>query len=172
MTFTQVLFLIFAAIILGSAFMVVTTKKMIHAAFWLIATLFGVAALYAMLNAGFMAMVQIVVYVGAIAILFIFAVMLTRKDLRDSAAPLNKNWTIAALFGLLSFGGLFTLLNNWTGFSKTAAEFPADADTVVQLGTKLVSLDAYLLPFEVASVLLLAALIGAVYVASSEAKSK
>ncbi len=91
MTTMQVLFLIFAAIILGSAFKVVTTKKMIHAAFWLIVALFGIAALYAMLNAGFMAMVQVVVYVGAIAILFIFAVMLTRKDLRDSAKPLNAS---------------------------------------------------------------------------------
>lgn len=168
MTAMQVLFLIFAAITLGSAFMVVTTKKMIHAAFWLIATLFGVAALYALLNAGFIAMVQIVVYVGAIAILFIFAVMLTRKDLRDSAKPLNANWSSAALLALLSFGGLFTLLRQWTGFSQASApELESGMDTVMQLGTVLVSPDAYLLPFEVASVLLLAALIGAVYVAAS-----
>lgn len=171
MTFTQVLFLIFAVIILGSAFMVVTTKKMIHAAFWLISTLFGVAALYAMLNAGFMAMVQIVVYVGAIAILFIFAIMLTRKDLRDSATPLNKNWSIAALIGLMSFGGLLTLLNNWTGINKQAPELPSGMDTIADLGEALVSPNAYLLPFEVASVLLLAALIGAVYVAN-QAKSE
>ena len=162
----KILFLIFAAIILGSAFMVVTTKKMIHAAFWLIVTLFGVAALYAMLNAGFMAMVQIVVYVGAIAILFIFAIMLTRKELLDSAAPLNKNWGVAALFGLLSFGGLYILLRNWTGFSNEAPELAAGVDTITALGTALVSPNAYLLPFEVASVLLLAALIGAVYVAN------
>ncbi|MBT3316283.1 MAG: NADH-quinone oxidoreductase subunit J [Anaerolineae bacterium] len=171
MQITQILFLIFAAIILGSAFKVVTTKKMIHAAFWLIVTLFGVAALYAMLNAGFMAMVQIVVYVGAIAILFIFAIMLTRKELLDSAAPLNKNWTVAALFALLSFSGLFTLLNNWRGFANTAPELSADMDTITELGTALVTPNAYLLPFEVASVLLLAALIGAVYVAN-EAKSE
>ena len=172
MTAMQVLFLIFAAATLGSAFMVVTTKKMIHAAFWLIATLFGIAALYALLNAGFIAMVQIVVYVGAIAILFIFAVMLTRKDLRDSAKPLNKNWTWAALFAVLSFGGLFSLLRQWTGFSQAGApEMPAGMDMVTELGTALVSPDAYILPFEVASVLLLAALIGAVYVAN-EAKSK
>ena len=166
MTTMKVLFLIFAAITLGSAFMVVTTKKMIHAAFWLIATLFGVAALYAMLNAGFMAMVQIVVYVGAIAILFIFAIMLTRKDLRDSATPLNKNWGVAALFSLLSFGGLFVLLNKWTGYANQAPELSAGVDTITELGTALVSPNAYLLPFEVASVLLLAALIGAVYVAN------
>ncbi len=171
MTAMQVLFLIFAAIILGSAFMVVTTKKMIHAAFWLILTLFGVAALYAVLNAGFMAMVQIVVYVGAIAILFIFAVMLTRKDLRDSAKPLNKNWASAALLSALVFGALVVLLNNWTGFRKMAPALPAELDTITQLGTALVSPNAYLLPFEVASVLLLAALIGAVYVAN-EAKSE
>jgi len=167
MTATKVLFLIFAAITLGSAFMVVTTKKMIHAAFWLIATLFGVAALYALLNAGFIAMVQIVVYVGAIAILFIFAVMLTRKDLRDAAKPLNANWSWAALFSILSFGGLYMILRQWDGFGMTeTAALPA-GDMVAELGKALVSPDAYLLPFEVASVLLLAALIGAVYVAAT-----
>ncbi len=168
MTASKILFLIFAAATLGSAFMVVTTKKMIHAAFWLIATLFGVAALYALLNAGFMAMVQIVVYVGAIAILFIFAVMLTRKDLRDAAKPLNKNWSWAALLAVLSFGGLTMLLRQWAGFSQEGAPALASGmDTVAQLGVALVSPDAYLLPFEVASVLLLAALIGAVYVAAT-----
>ena len=165
---SQVLFLIFAAVTLISAFMVVTTKKMIHAAFWLIATLFGVAALYALLNAGFIAMVQIVVYVGAIAILFIFAVMLTRKDLRDSAKSLNKNWGWAALFSVLTFGGLYLILRQWAGFSQDSApELAAGMDSITQLGTDLVSPNAYLLPFEVASVLLLAALIGAVYVAAS-----
>lgn len=164
---SQVMFILFAALTLVSAFMVVTTKKMIHAAFWLISTLFGVAALYALLNAGFIAMVQIVVYVGAIAILFIFAVMLTRKDLRDSAKPLNKNWGWATLFSLLTFGGFYLILRQWDGFGmKEAAALPS-ADMITELGKALVSPDAYLLPFEVASVLLLAALIGAVYVAAS-----
>jgi NADH:ubiquinone oxidoreductase subunit 6 (subunit J) len=167
MNASQVLFLIFAAVTLISAFMVVTTKKMIHAAFWLIATLFGVAALYALLNAGFIAMVQIVVYVGAIAILFIFAVMLTRKDLRDAAKPLNDNWGWAALFSALVFSGFYMLLRQWDGFGmKEAAALPA-TDMVAQLGEALVTPKMYLLPFEVASVLLLAALIGAVYVAAT-----
>ncbi|MBT7074719.1 MAG: NADH-quinone oxidoreductase subunit J [Anaerolineae bacterium] len=170
MTTMQVLFLIFAAIILGSAFMVVTTKKMIHAAFWLIVVLFAIAALYAMLNAGFMAMVQIVVYVGAIAILFIFAVMLTRKELLDRGPALNANKSIAALLSLLSFGGLYMLLRNWSGFSNMAPALP-EGDMVAKLGEALVTPDAYLLPFEIASVLLLAALIGAVYVAN-EARSE
>jgi len=170
MTTTQILFLIFAAIILGSAYKVVTTKNMIHAAFWLIATLFGVAVLYVMLSAGFLAMVQIVVYIGAIAILFIFAIMLTRKDLRDSA-PLNDRWSWAAVLSLLTFGGFFVLLRNWSGFTKTAtADVPVDM--IERMGTALVSPNAYILPFEVASVLLLAALIGAVYVAADAAKTK
>ena len=170
MTTMQVLFLIFAAIILVSAFKVVTTRKMIHAAFWLIVALFGIAALYTMLNAGFLAMVQIVVYVGAIAILFIFAVMLTRKELLDKGQALNDNWMIAGLISLLSFGGLYLLLNNWSGFMKMAPALP-ETDMLVELGTALVSPNMYLLPFEIASVLLLAALIGAVYVAN-EAKSE
>ena len=170
MTTMQVLFLIFAVIILGSAIKVVTTKKMIHAAFWLILALFGIAALYTMLNAGFLAMVQIVVYVGAIAILFIFAVMLTRKDLLDKGAALNDSKAMAGLISLISFGGLFLLLTNWSGFTKMAPELP-DTDMVTELGTALVTPNAYLLPFEIASVLLLAALIGAVYVAN-EARSE
>ncbi len=170
MTTMQVLFLFFAAIILGSAIKVVTTKKMIHAAFWLVVALFGIAALYAMLNAGFLAMVQIVVYVGAIAILFIFAVMLTRKELLDKGAALNNNKTIAALISLVFFGGLLLLLTNWSGFTKMAPDLP-EGDMVAKLGEALVTPNAYLLPFEVASVLLLAALIGAVYVAN-EARSE
>ncbi len=168
MTGSQIFFLIFAALTLISAFNVVTTKKMIHAAFWLIATLFGVAAIYALLNAGFLAMVQIVVYVGAIAILFIFAVMLTRKELRDTAKPLNQNWGWAAIFSALTFGSLYMLLSQWSGFGQEGAPaLAADADMLTDLGTALVNPNAYLLPFEVASVLLLAALIGAVYVAAT-----
>jgi len=66
---------------------------------------------------------------------------------------------------LLTFGGLAWLLNNWSGFWKTAGVIPAGADTMRDLGVALVSPNAYVLPFEVASVLLLAALIGAVYLA-------
>lgn len=160
----QIFFLLCALLILGSALMVVTTRNMIHAALWLIATLFGVAILYVLLNAGFLAVVQVVVYIGAIAILFIFAIMLTHREMRDQGPQLNKGWWLAALIGLLSFGGLFWLLQNWSGFGKMAGKMPEGLDTLGELGTALVSPNAYVLPFEVASVLLLAALIGAVYV--------
>ncbi|MDP1547783.1 MAG: NADH-quinone oxidoreductase subunit J [Anaerolineales bacterium] len=165
MTGEQIFFLITAGFTLGSGLMVVTTRNLVHAALWLVSTLFGVAVAYALLNANFIAVVQVVVYIGAIAILFIFAVMLTRKDLRDNTPQMNKNWWMGALLAVLTFAGLAFLLQGWSGFSKTAAVFPSEFDAVGQLGEALVSPNAYVLPFEVASVLLLAALVGAVYVA-------
>lgn len=165
MTGAQIIFLVVALYTLISAVMVVTTRNLVHAALWLVSTLFGVAVVYALLNANFIAVVQVVVYIGAIAILFIFAVMLTRKDMRDSGPQLNKNWWAGAMVAVLTFAGLAFLFSGWSGFSKTAAELPAGFDAISLLGEALVSPTAYVLPFEVASVLLLAALVGAVYVA-------
>ena len=165
MTGEQIAFLVVALFTLGSGFMVVTTRNLVHAALWLVSTLFGVAVTYALLNASFLAVVQVVVYIGAIAILFIFAVMLTRKDMRDQGAQQNNNWWFGALLSVLTFGGLFFLLQGWNGLSKTAAQIPAGFDAVAELGNELVSPAGYVLPFEVASVLLVAALVGAVYVA-------
>jgi NADH:ubiquinone oxidoreductase subunit 6 (subunit J) len=165
MTTEQIIFLIVAGATLVSGLMVVTTQNLVHAALWLVATLFGVAVVFAILNAGFIAVVQVVVYIGAIAILFIFAVMLTRKDMRDSGQQLNRGWWSGALVAALTFGGLVTLFQNWSGISKTAAAIPSGFDAVGQLGDQLTSPNAYVLPFEVASVLLLAAMVGAVYVA-------
>lgn len=165
MTVEQIIFIIVALITLGSALMVVTSRNLIHAALWLVAALFGVAIVYTLLNAGFLAVVQVVVYIGAIAILFIFAVMLTRKDSRDQGPQLNPNWWMGALVAAVIFAGLMKLLMGWSGFSKMAASLPSGFDAVGQLGDALTSPNAYVLPFEVASVLLLAALVGAVYVA-------
>jgi NADH-quinone oxidoreductase subunit J len=165
MTALQIIFLLVGLVVLGAAVMVVTTRNLIHAALWLIVTLFGVAALYAILNAGFLAVVQVVVYIGAIAILFIFAVMLTRKDLRDQGPQANRGWWLSALLAMLTFAGLFQILRGWSGFSNTPAEIPAGFDGVGGLGQALIQPNAFVLPFEVASVLLLAALVGAVYIA-------
>lgn len=166
MTGEQIAFLVVALFTLASGFMVVTTGNLVHAALWLVSTLFGVAVAYALLNAAFLAVVQVVVYIGAIAILFIFAVMLTRKDLRDQGPQVNRNWWVGALLSVLTFGGLYSLLQGWDGMSKTAADIPSGFDAISELGNELVSPMGYVLPFEVASVLLVAALVGAVYVAS------
>lgn len=165
MTTEQIIFLIVAGATLLAGLLVVTSRSLVHAALWLVAALFGVAVLYTLLNAGFLAVVQVVVYIGAIAILFIFAVMLTRKDMRDSGPQQNKNWLAGALVAALTFGGLAFVLLQWSGFHKTAEALPAQFDSVGLLGEALVSPSGYVLPFEVASVLLLAAMIGAVYLA-------
>jgi NADH-quinone oxidoreductase subunit J len=170
MTADQIIFLLCAALIIGSALMVVITRKLIHAALWLVAALFGVAILYAVLQASFLAVVQVVVYIGAIAILFIFAVMLTRREMLDKGMQTRSNWWLPALLGLLILVGLVFLILGQPTFGRTAAEMPADVDTLRNLGTALVSPDAFVLPFEVASVLLLAALVGAVYIASDNKK--
>ncbi len=171
MTADKIIFLLVGAFILVSALMVVTTRKLIHAALWLVVALFGVAVLYAILQAGFLAVVQVVVYIGAIAILFIFAVMLTRREMRDQGPQTRSNWWIAALLGFLILVSLVFLILNQPDVERTAAAIPAGVDTLRNLGTALVSPDAYVLPFEVASILLLAALVGAVYIAGFGKKS-
>lgn len=159
------IFLFIALVTLFSAFKVVTISKLIHAALWLILALFGVAATFVLLNASFLAVVQVVVYIGAIAILMIFAVMLTRKVMEDTGPQVNANWGWAALLSLLLFGGLTTLLLKSGAESVALPDLAANFDPIVELGQQLVSPNAYVLPFEVASVLLLAALIGAIVVA-------
>jgi len=161
----QIIFIVTAATVLGSAFLVVTTRNLVHAALWLVVSLFGVAVLYVLLNAGFLAVAQVVIYIGAIAILMIFAIMLTRRVATDSGPQVNANWLWAAGLSVVLFIGLAWILAGWPGFSSPASELSTRADPIRELGVALVSPNAYVLPFEVASVLLLAALIGAIMVA-------
>src|SRR5512137_2550580 len=78
MTIQQILFILISLVVLGSAFLVVVVRNLFHAALFLIVSFFGVAGFYVLLEAGFFAVTQVLVYIGAISILFIFAVMLTR----------------------------------------------------------------------------------------------
>jgi len=161
----QIIFIVAAAITLVAALFVVSTKNLIHAAFWLILALFGVAVTYVLLQAGFFAVVQVVVYIGAISILFIFAAMLTRRVMQDTGTQNNANWWLGALIALVFFAGLTYMLLKVPGMTDGAPAIPEDMNPLQQLGTQLVSANGYLLPFELASVLLVAAMIGAIYVA-------
>ena len=161
----EIVFLVVALVTLYAALEVVTTNNLIHAALWLIVTLFGVAAIFALLSAPFLAVVQVMVYIGAIAILMIFAIMLTRGVGKADKPLVNKNWPVAAVFGFLMFFALALMLI-FSGRGNAAMPFLADSGaTITTLGIALVSPNGYVLPFELASVLLLAALIGAIYVA-------
>lgn len=165
MTALQIIFFVTAVVTLGSALMVVTSRNLIHSALWLILSLFGVAVLYVVLNAGFLAVAQVVIYIGAIAILIIFAVMMTRTLVENFPVQMNAEWWLAGLLAVVFFAGLAWMLGSWDGFSSSMPAMAEGADPLRQLGVALVSPDAYVLPFELASILLLGALIGALMIA-------
>ena len=171
MTGIQAVFLLAAAAILFSAYMVVTRNNLIHAALFLVLALFGVSVLFVLLEAGFLAVIQILVYIGAIAILMIFAVMLTRGDVENLPRPNNENSGWAGLLAVLLFSSLILLVSSWPSFgSERTPYLDPSRDTVVELGAALVSPQAYVIPFELASVLLLAAMIGAIMIARPQKK--
>jgi NADH-quinone oxidoreductase subunit J len=170
MTPIQYLFLLTAAAILVGAFLMVTRQNLVHAALYLVLVLFGVAVLFVLLEAGFLAVVQVLVYIGAIAILMIFALMLTRGDVENVGRPMNPNYGWTALISAMFLFGLVILLGQWPGFGTLAPAFAGAEESIVELGTALVSPNAYVIPFEVASVMLLAALIGALVVARPQDK--
>ncbi len=161
----RIIFGVVTLVVWGAALGVVTTPNLVHAALWLVLTLFGVAVVFVLLNATFLAVAQVVIYIGAIAILFIFAVMLTRRVMKDTGPQTNPGWWLAALIAILLFAGLTAMLWTWPGFFTALPELPENVDPVRALGTALVSPDLYVIPFELASILLLAGLIGAIVVA-------
>jgi NADH-quinone oxidoreductase subunit J len=172
MTTMQLVFLLIGAITLLSAIIVVSSPRLVHAALWLILVLAGVAALFVLLEATFLAVVQVAVYIGAIAILIIFAVMLTRRVMTDSGPQVNSNWWAAAAAALLLFGALLALFSQVHGLAATSSALAASPEAILDdLGQALVDVNRYVLPFEVASVLLLAAMIGAIVIARPSVRS-
>lgn len=167
MTALQIIFILVAAMTLGAGLMVVTTRNLVHAALWLVLSLFGIAVFYVLLNAGFLAVAQVVIYIGAIAILMIFAIMLTRREAVDGTpkSQVNANWPWGLLISVVLFASLIWIFSQWPGAGVQMPDLPAGLDPLRMLGESLVSPNAYVLPFELASVLLLAALVGAIIVA-------
>lgn len=169
-----IVFLILSALMLSSAVMVVVSRNLFHAGLYLMVSLFGVAGLFILLSAFFLGVVQVVIYIGAIAILILMAVMLTPNVTRmgDVFTP---QWIIAAVvaaaFGIM----LVTVVSPLMDEVLTVDEWRVQAfdveiddadevsgDYLTTLGEDLVDPHKYMLPFEVASLLLMAALIGAV----------
>ena len=157
-----ILFILFGLITLGAALLVVTRRNIFHSALFLILSFFGVAGLYVLLEAPFLAAVQLFVYVGGIAVLIVFAIMLTRRMTDPKIAPVNQQWWIAAVVAVALFAilGTVVLTGDW---GEAAGSVPDDSIHV--LGRTLLDPGGFALPFEVASVLLLVALVGAVSIA-------
>ena len=142
--------------------MMVTRRNVFHAALFMILSFFGVAGLYVLLEAPFLAGVQLFIYIGGISILIIFAIMLTRDMMDPSTVGRNSQWIAAAVVTVALCAVLV-----WTvmSFDWAATSGAVPEDTITRLGKALVDQEGLALPFEVASVLLLVALIGAVTIA-------
>jgi NADH-quinone oxidoreductase subunit J len=161
----QFFFLATAAVILTSAIMTVITHKMMHSALWFVLALLGVAVIFAFLEASFFAVVQVLVYVGAIAILIIFSVMLTRKAMEDTGTQVNKTWVLSLVIVTLTMIGGFLAFRSWGALNTFPTELLSTHYDIGELGMALVDPERFALPFEVTSILLLAALVGAIYIA-------
>jgi NADH-quinone oxidoreductase subunit J len=156
----NIAFGILAAAMAAASIKVVTTKNVVHAALYLIVVLAGVAGIYVLLAAEFVAVVQILVYIGAIVVLFLFGVMLTRAPIGKDDRLDNDQRVAAAIVSLFLFGVLGAVLVN--AFHRVHV----NPSTVQRTNDVAVSIfQTYVIPFEVVSVVLLAALVGAVVIA-------
>jgi NADH-quinone oxidoreductase subunit J len=150
-----------------SAILLVTTKNVVHAALYLVVVLAGMAAQYILLAAEFVAVVQVLVYIGAIMVLILFGIMLTRAPIGTEQDLNNNQRLVSAVVALFLFGGLGAMLVD--AFGSERFDLGNSVATLSSGGnTERVSdsiFTTYLVPFEVSSILLLAALVGAVVVA-------
>ncbi len=154
-----------AVLTIGSACVVAFSKNIVRSAFSLLLTFWGVAGLYAMTGADFLAAAQVLIYVGGILVLILFAVMLTHRITEFKLAN-DASYTPMSL---LAFGSVLTILCWTVGYAVDWQESPLPpAASTEPLGKAL--MNEYLLPFEIVSVLLLAALVGAAYLARKEVK--
>ncbi len=159
----EVVFLILAAVMSVGAVRLVTTKNLVHGALYLVVTLLGSAVFFLIMFAEFVAWVQVLIYVGAVIVLLLFGLMLTRAPIGRTALD-NEN----RLFALLVAGGLFVVSSVvlWRAFEGKRIDLGAELFSTADLGNELFT--RFVLPFEIVSVLLLAALVGAVFLAKKD----
>lgn len=187
-------FLILAAVILGSAWMVSQARRITHAAFFMVLTFTGVAGVYVYLGADFLAGSQVLIYVGAVAVMFLFAIMVSDlKELSDNPVSREKvapgaasaagddgagasgsrkpagrrePWLVLSGLVALGFAALVLAALGRAGVPVTEIAAASGEPTTVPIGRALFS--TFLIPFEVASIVLLVALVGAVVIAARE----
>lgn len=164
MGITQVLFWVLAAISLSSAVMVISSKNPVYSVLWLIVTFFTISGHYLLLNAQFLAIVNIIVYAGAIMVLFLFVIML--MNLSKESEPQKNRWL--KLAGAVAGGSLLLVL---------VAALRTTESQMTEMGTGTIGLiqnlgqvlfTQYVVPFEIASILFLSAMIGAVVIGKRE----
>ena len=165
----EIMFYLLSGMILFFSVMTVTTRRILRSAVYLLFVLISTAGIYFMLNYNFLAAVQLTVYAGGIVVLIIFSILLTSHiSQRAAMAPFRH-----AIFAALSVAaGMIVTILALLKFVFIPTSQPAIGSDVRTIGTQLINYgnDGYALPFEVISILLLAAMIGAIVVAKKEAK--
>ncbi|MDH3599980.1 MAG: NADH-quinone oxidoreductase subunit J [Candidatus Tectomicrobia bacterium] len=158
-------FFLFAIIGVGSAIMVVTNRNVVHAALYLLLTFFCVGATYVMLRAELLAAVQVLVYAGAVMVLFLFATLVINIPRALALRQWNRQSSVAVVLAGLT--GLWIIIATSASFGALEAAGDGPLGTPRAVGQLVFS--EYILPFEIASLVLLAAMIGAIYLARSTA---
>jgi NADH-quinone oxidoreductase subunit J len=157
-TLQEVIFAILGLAGIGAALRLVTAKNVVHAALYLVVSLATVAGVYLLLAAEFVAWVQVLIYVGAIVVLLLFSLMLTRAPIGREALD-NQQRGLAAVVGVIVLAGLALLVQDAFGNDRLILR----PTNTAGIGNELFS--TFVLPFEVVSFLLLAALVGAIVLA-------
>ena len=156
----NVAFAVMAVTMVVAALRMVTTRNVVHAALYLVVVLAGVAGMFILLGAEFVGVTQVLVYIGAIVVLFLFGIMLTKGSFGEDDGVTGERRLVAGLVGLLVFGVMAAALVESFEDAELSRSGPS---TTAELADSIFS--DYIVPFEAVSVLLLAALIGAIVVA-------
>jgi NADH-quinone oxidoreductase subunit J len=167
MDYIEILFYVFAALAVGASVIVVFSRSVIYAAFSLMFTFLGVAGLYVLLLADFVAISQVLIYVGGILVLLIFGVMLTRDITNVDLGSTTMRGLPASIIVGVFLGTMILLVTKTTWTQTVTPSVPEN--TTQAIGEQLLS--TYLLPFEVAAILLLVAVMGAAMIARKQGTS-
>lgn len=160
----ELIFMYFATVILLSAVLMITRRNPIHSVMFMLLLFFHIAGVFVLLNAEFLAAVQLIVYAGAILILYLFVVMLLNVDRESSAARANRYWRWMVGFGAVIAAEIILLISRGTfSAADTGQTMQLAGSGVKELGGLLYR--NYLIPFEAASIILLVGLVGAVMLA-------
>jgi NADH-quinone oxidoreductase subunit J len=171
MNASAIIFYAISAFLLGSGLLAVTSRKIFRSAIWLLFTLVGVAALYFWMDVNFIGAIQIIVYVGGIVVLIIFSIFLTQQSGKEMAKPMMKRTVFSILAALFGLGFSYNLISNYGFTANTTTPFNV---SVSEIGTQMLSTTShgFVLPFEVVSMLLLAAMVGCIVIAMKTPEQK
>ncbi|MDH7479041.1 MAG: NADH-quinone oxidoreductase subunit J [Syntrophomonadaceae bacterium] len=157
MNITDLIFWILAAAILGSGLAVVSARNLVHAALFMVLTFFGISGIYVLLEADFLAVVQILIYVGAIAVLIIFGVMLTQRENMEETNVSSPHRAVAAAILGVFLALMILAINSTVWLIDPSPALPTTVGPIAEL-----MLSSFVIPFEAAAILLTVAILGAI----------